>query len=182
MVDLTKIRAQLLGTRYRASEVPAVYECGVYAFFAKPGTFKGLSIDASGLLYVGRSGSSLAGRNHFTHKQSGFSSLRRSLGALLKNELKLRALPRAPGLSPRNIQNYRFHDEGEECLTNWMEDHLTFSFAVVRGDIKAVEKALIADLQPPLNLTDWPNPEVRYVMDLRAVCAGEARASQTGAR
>ena len=63
-----------------------------------------------------------------------------------------------------------------------MEDHLTFSFAVVRGDIKAVEKALIADLQPPLNLTDWPNPEARYVMDLRAVCAGEARASQTGAR
>jgi hypothetical protein len=54
--------------------------------------------------------------------------------------------------------------------------HLTYGFAVVADDLKAVEQALITELRPPLNLIGWPNPQEPYLLrTLRNVCRDEAR-------
>jgi hypothetical protein len=58
------------------------------------------------VLYVGMTESSLEVRNHFTHKHSGFSTLRRSLGALLRHELGLWPIPQRAGTV--EIQRYEF--------------------------------------------------------------------------
>jgi hypothetical protein len=173
------IKAQLLERRYNAGEIPAVDGAGVYAFFLlTPGTLAGVSIVSSGLIYLGMTDSSLDARNHFLHPHSGFSTLRRSLGALLKKELNLHARPRASGPSPTNVRNYRFgfDDDGEEQrLTKWMKEHLAYGFVVVSHDTEKVERALIAELCPPLNLTGWRNPQGQSLRALRNICAEEAR-------
>ena len=53
--------------------------------------------------------------------------------------------------------------------------HLTYGFAVVADDLKAVEHTLIMELRPPLNLIGWPNPQEPYLRTLRNVCRDEAR-------
>ena len=46
-----------------------------------------------------------------------------------------------------------------------------------RPDVARLQKALIATLQPPLNLTGWPNPQRRHPRALRAICRDEAALS-----
>ena len=175
MVPLSTIKGRLLGTRYRADAVAGVGGEGVYAFFlAEPGALAGLSIEPSGLIYLGKS-SNLEARNHFAHRDSGFSTLRRSLGALLKEELRLQAIPRGPWRSRNDLRYHRFRDKDEQRLTDWMIAHLTYGFAVVADDLKAVEQALITELRPPLNLIGWPNPQEPYLRTLRNVSRDEAR-------
>jgi hypothetical protein len=119
--------------------------------------------------------SSLDSRNHFEHDNSGFSSLRRTLGALLKSKLRLRAIPRAQGPSKTNVTNYRFTEAGERKLTKWMKQNLMYSYTPVKLDIISREKDLIKSLEPPLNLTGWRNPQRNDLKLLRAKCRDEAR-------
>jgi hypothetical protein len=175
--DLKAIEAKLLGLRYQAGEVPHVDDCGVYAFFiTNPAALSGVTVNAAGLLYVGMTESCLDVRNHFTHQHSGFSSLRRTLGALLKQELALQAIPRATGRSLKDIENYRFTEKNEVQLTEWMTKHLAYTFAVAAGkEVVRVEDRLIKTMQPPLNLNRWPNPQGKHLRALRDVCRDEAR-------
>jgi hypothetical protein len=176
MTNTAGIKAQLLGRQYRAEEIPAVDSAGIYAFhLTTPSALPGVSIELPGIIYLGMTDSSLEVRNHFTHKHSGFSTLRRSLGALLKTSLALQAIRRGSGPSRINVQNYRFRDADERRLTEWMTANLTYGFAIVDHDASAVERALIAELRPPLNLTHWPNPQRRPLRALRDVCRQEAR-------
>lgn len=86
--------------RYRWDERPSNRAAGIYAYFIeRPDELRPISVPADGLLYIGMTNSSLDARCHFEHVHSGFSSLRRSLGAILKSQLQLRALPRSPGAS-----------------------------------------------------------------------------------
>lgn len=133
-------------------------------------------------LYVGRSDSSLAARCHFDHAHSGFSTLRRSLGVLLQNELDLVPRPRAPGPSRSNLLNFRFDDAGEARLTQWMRDTLQYAHAAVDENVAAVEKDLIASLQPVLNLTGWKNPNRSVLKSLRAEAVRRAAAAMDRAR
>jgi hypothetical protein len=73
-------------------------------------------IPPSGLIYVGLS-NGLEQRNYFRAKNSGFHSPRRSLGAILQEQLRLRAIPRGSGLPSTNLTHFRFTDEGEARLT-----------------------------------------------------------------
>ena len=136
---------------------PPVDGSGVYALFlARPSTLPLIAAASSSVLYFGMTESSLKVRNHFTHEHSGFSTLRRSLGALLQ----LHAMPRAPGPSKTNVTNFRFSSASEERLTRWIKEHLAYGFALLDQDIPGIERALIAELQPPLNLTafgGWHN-------------------------
>jgi len=176
MTNIAGIKAQLLGRQYRAEEIPAVDGAGIYAFhLTTPGAFSGVGIESAGIIYLGMTDSSLEVRNHFTHAHSGFSTLRRSLGALLKTSLALRAIRRGSGPSRTNVQNYRFRDADERRLTEWMTANLTYGFAAVGHGTRAVERALIAELRPPLNLTYWPNPQRRSLRALRNICRQEAR-------
>src|SRR6266436_6152859 len=73
---------------------------GVYAIFLRsPGLLAPFVEGDDGLIYIGSS-SNLADREfeqHFSSKSTGFSTLRRSVGALLRSVLVLKAIPRAPG-------------------------------------------------------------------------------------
>jgi hypothetical protein len=177
VTDYKAIKAMLLSRRYLAKTIPSENDVGVYAFFlTNPSALDGITIDQSDLLYLGMTKSSLDVRNHFTHQHSGFSTFRRSLGAILKQKLHLQAIRRAPGPSPTNTSHYRFLDADEVRLTRWMTDHLAYSSALVKkNEIKVVESRLIKDMQPLLNLVGWPNPQRGYLRALRKVCCDEAR-------
>lgn len=84
MADLSTIKTQLLGRLYRADDIPATPDTGVYALYLSDlHALEGIEVDPFGLLYVGMTEDSLEIRNHFAHKNSSFSSPRRSLGAIV---------------------------------------------------------------------------------------------------
>src|SRR5690606_38136879 len=83
------------------------------------------------LIYVGIAKKSLRSRDietHFKPGQTGFSSLRRSLGAILKTELKLSAQKR--DLYPKKLRadKYKFDEQGEAKLTTWMFENLKMGY------------------------------------------------------
>lgn len=167
-----------LGPRFRWDERPSSREAGIYAYFLEsPDALRLISVAANGLLYIGMTESSLDARCHFDDPHSGFSTLRRSLGAILKDRLRLRALPRAPGPSRTNVLNYRFDADGEARLTHWMRENLTYSYRETTGNIAAAEKDAILSACPPLNLKGWKNDQRDEIKRLRAVCAAEASLS-----
>jgi hypothetical protein len=173
---LDAVWASLLASRCRGDAIPRMAGRGVYALFLRPmATLPGLEAGPDGLLYIGMTDASLEERNHFAHADSGFSSPRRSLGALLKQQLGLQAVPRGSGPSPTNLRNYRFTPEGETRLTDWMTAHLDYAFTILDRAIRANEDRLIGLWQPPLNLTGWTNPQRRQMRALRDLCRSEAR-------
>ena len=100
---------------YRPEDIPTISKPGLYELYINdPKALNSIRVGPSGLLYIGMTQSSLDSRNHSEHDNSGFSSLRRSLGALLKSKLHLRAIPRAQGSSKTNVTNYRFTEAGEQ--------------------------------------------------------------------
>lgn len=148
---------------------------GVYALFLVDGhALPGLQVQEADPIYIGIS-SNLARRqirNHFDSTKTGFSTVRRTLGALLKNELRLTARPRGQGTGQRDFTNYRFDLQGELRLTEWM--HRYVHVAVLSGEeFVAVEKELISFARPPLNLTE--GPDSARIKELRQLCAREAR-------
>ena len=145
---------------------------GIYALLLDdPDQLSDIDLPESGLLYVGMSGK-LSGRDHFHVRHSGFSSPRRTLGALLKARLDLRAEPR--DWSGRNFASYRFSGHGEAVLAEWMAEHLRLAVHSEQ-DANATERDAIRALQPPLNLKGWANPQKSRIMECRRACADEAR-------
>lgn len=168
----TELADQLFETRCPLSKLPEQQGPGVYAFFLNdPVQLTPIESDPSHALYVGMTDQCLSARNHYAHPDSGFSTFRRSLGAILKDRLRLTLTCRSKG-SEANF--YRFTNEGENRLTQWMETHLYGSQVALSDDILAHEKTLIRELRPPLNLTGWPNPQRRMIKLLWAACATEA--------
>ena len=172
--DLQKSRAAISG-------LSAPPRSGVYGIFVHPparlANFVG---NSDGLVYIGLS-ANLATREfemHFESASTGFSTLRRSVGALLKSELSLRAIPRSGGMAESNVRNYRFDPDGEARLTAWMCQNLEVGIHVT-PHYEQLETAIVERLMPILNLTKWPNPNRPEIKRLRKVCADEARASRT---
>lgn len=167
---------EALRKRRRAADIPATSDLGVYALYlSDPLALDTIEVDTSGLLYIGMTEDSLEVRNHFGHKDSAFSSPRRSLGAILKKELKLIAVPRGLGRSEKDMTHFRFADGGEKELTKWMVKHLEYGFSLLEHGIADVERELIECLRPPLNLDIWDNPQRKAIKRLRKECADEAR-------
>ena len=155
-----QILDKLVANQPSPHDLPAKPEPGVYALFLTPrGALPGIAEPGSGALYI-RSSSNLAQREfdtHFAAGETGFSTVRRSLGALLRDELSLKPGPRGTGTSKTNYTNYRFDEEGERRLTDWMREHLRVA-VVATSSPPEVEAELIAVAHPLLNLTGWPNP------------------------
>ena len=165
----------LSSNRDSVANIPDHPDPGVYAIFAKdPDRLPGIVLPSSGLGYVGRS-SNLERRNHFKAIHSGFHSPRRSIGAILKTELCLTAIPRAPGASETNYKNFRFTDDGEQRLSQWMRSNLEYAIYPFDGDINQLETQLIRENEPPLNLTKWRNPQKQKIQALRNTCKEEAK-------
>ena len=175
MIDTESVFRSLSNRRFRPDDIPEHPEPGVYAIFAAQlECLPGIVLPPSGLVYVGQS-SDLAHRNHFRMAHSGFSSPRRSLGALLKSPLRLQAAPRSSGHSKKNYENYRFAGDGEERLTAWMRCNLSYAIYPYNGDTENLEKQLIKENAPPLNLTYWRNPQKKQIQTSRKACKQEAR-------
>jgi N-carbamoylputrescine amidase len=142
----TGIEDELMGTRYSPGEFPEQKGPGLYAVFLKKDS--SLSVieveDNSRLLYIGKSESSIEVRKHCSYPNSSASTLRRSLGAILKQdpkqELKLSAFPCGfkRNAGPKDIQNYRFDEKGEKELSEWMNKNLEFSYLLLGRDINSI--------------------------------------------
>ena len=171
---------RLSASRCSPKDVPTIHKSGVYAFFlASEAAFSQVVTDASRLLYIGKTKSSLAERNHLLHKASGFSTPRRSIGAILKQEIRLQSVPRSLGISGSNIANFSFAPDGEKRLTDWMMSHLNYGLVAVK-DPDSIEKRLISEQRPPLNLNGWKNPQGRHIKALRKLCKLEASRAASG--
>ena len=180
MPDTSAVFRFLLDNRFCPDDIPRHMNAGIYAIFA--GSLQclpGVVLPQDGLLYIGQSGS-LSGRDHFRMESSGFSSPRRSLGALLKSELQLTAEPRSAGRSPVNYRNYRFGGDGESRLSKWMNQNLMCATCPLDSDVQRMERQLIREYEPPLNLIGWRNPQKGMIQNLRRVCREEARIVRSG--
>ena len=190
-MDTQAVFHYLCENRRSADDIPDHKGPGVYAIFAAcPDCLPGIKLPQSGLVYVGH-GKDLAKRtgDHFTaqknrpsspRQKNRPSSPRRSLGALLKSKLGLKAEPWSGGRSESNYRNYRFADNGEEDLSAWMRRNLRCAIYPFNGDTGALEKQLIEENEPPLNLKDWPNPYKEEIEKLRKQCREEAKRTLSG--
>lgn len=149
---------------------PAVY--GIFA--SEPDCLPEIQFRSTDFLYIGKTGD-LIRRGHFESGKTSRSTLRRTLGALLKQELGLRAYARGHGRVSMDFANYRFDEDGEENLTQWMNTKLCIGFSIVVNNVIETEKRLIRYCEPVLNLTLWPNPHTKKIRALRRICADEAR-------
>jgi hypothetical protein len=176
---LKEILTQLSDTAAPIDQLDLPAAPGVYGWFLAPDArFGQISNPGGEAVYIGKSGN-LAQREfdtHFAPGKTGFSTLRRSIGAILKQELALKCRPRGTGTSKTNYTNYRFDDAGEKRLSNWMIKNLWVgAYALDRDSLKTYEDGLIGLACPPLNLNGWANPDARSIRELRKACADEAR-------
>jgi len=159
---------------------------GIYGFVLADKSTLGQFGQGGQLLYVGISKDSLHSRDfnqHFKAGQSGRSTLRRSLGAALKDKLRLKAIPRGGASDTKRFDNYKFTADSEERLTAWMLQNLKIGYWVFTDtmDYKLLrqhEDAVIRELRPTLDLdprTKKLNPLADALTALRQVCKDEAK-------
>lgn len=169
----------LQSSRAPTDPLSAQFDSGLYALFlVEDGSLAEYEVQPDQPIYVGAS-RNVAKRefdNHFNSSGTGWSTVRRSLGALLKDNLKLVARPRSRGTSPQDYYCYRFKPDGEDRLTEWMKKNIHVAVqAISLDEYQGIEVDLIATARPLLNLTGWTNPNAPKIKRLRKVCADEAR-------
>jgi hypothetical protein len=133
-------------------------------------------------LYVGKAEESLAARDirtHFMDGRTGQSTVRRSLAALLARRLDLHGVPRNPA-RPAHFSNYGLSPGDDQKLTEWMKESLRLAVWLkpdaLDMELVDIERAVLARLQPPLNLKDVLTPWTRNIKEARKLLADEARA------
>jgi hypothetical protein len=137
------------------------------------------------IIYVGKAETDLKTRDiktHFKNGKSGSSTLRRSLGATLK-ELNLTPIPRScKEKSAKRFTNYKFTDDGEERLTEWMRQNLSLSYWEWQGsveDLRKMEPEIIKKLCLILNLQNNPYKKwISEIKGLRTVCRDLAKSNK----
>ncbi|WP_426575038.1 GIY-YIG nuclease family protein [Aquihabitans sp. McL0605] len=128
---------------------------------------------------MGKAERSLVSRDVATHYgtgKTGHSTLRRSVGALLADQLGLVAQPRNLA-KPAYFSSFAFEPKGDAQLTQWMLEHLRLATwapqqPVVLDD---VETEVLRALLPPLNLDKVRTPWRPLVSSRRRSMAAQAR-------
>jgi hypothetical protein len=152
-------------------------EPGIYAvsFCGESFPFAGYKPKKNEIIYVGKTESSQQSRDadtHFASGRTGTSTLRRTFGALLLEELKLKPLPRSQtDIEAGRTSFYKFNDESEIKLTSWMRKNLALAFypyAKSAIDIDSLETQIIQALIPILNI-DKKNPANLYTGAIKAL-------------
>jgi hypothetical protein len=175
-ISPNELVALLVASKVPIDRLPAPPDAGVYAMFLDGADIPGLSARSDSPIYVGSS-ANLAQREfetHFVSRSTGFSTLRRTLGALLKEELGLVSRPRGRGKTKQDFLCYRFEAEGEDRLTDWMKAHIHIAVHPMADEVSA-ELGLIFLAHPPLNLTGCANPDATEIKRRRKICEDEAR-------
>ena len=163
-MGMEKVIGELRRTRGPIGTHGFPKKSGIYALFLKKGSdLKGYSVTNDGLIYIG-STDNLAERaqeNHFNSDSTGFSTLRRTLGAIMKEDFSLRTIPRSPGPSETNYKNYKFIATGERLLTDWMRNNLEIGYCSIFEDYEKIEKEMLKSLCPitTVRLTTRSIPE-----------------------
>lgn len=159
---------------------------GIYAIGCNAEMFPLLSakdIKKGKIIYIGKTLSSQEKRDEKTHFKSGGtknSTLRRSLGAILREKLQLIPIPRSyTEKTEKRFTNYCFDERGEKLLTEWMRDNLSLSFWEFEGsvnEIEAIETDIIQQLIPILNLkNNNKNLWKEEIKALRKTCSELAK-------
>lgn len=128
---------------------------GVYALYLRDGSkLPGIIPGQDGLLYIGKAAGTrgFEGRCHFNGASASHSP-RRSLAALLMDELKL--VPRPVYHADGEYKSWKLELPSEKVLDQWMHDNLLLAIEV-REDAALHEQELIWAHCPPLNLRDCP--------------------------
>ncbi len=192
MVDqnVLKIVNQLKRTLHSYKEIdsfstkPGIYAIG-FNGWEFPLSSAQVKVKNGEIIYIGKTQSSQESRDKKTHFNNGgtkSSTLRRTVGAILREELELVPLPRSnTEKTEKRFVNYRFDKNGEELLTGWMINNLSLSFYEFRGgvdEMKNLEIAIIGHLKPIFNLkNNTENPWKGEIESLRRKCSELARSS-----
>ncbi|MBB2150559.1 GIY-YIG nuclease family protein [Pedobacter gandavensis] len=158
---------------------------GIYAFMLKDNASLKEFGTQHQIIYVGIAKESLKKRdlgNHFKSSSTGSSTLRRSIGAILKEELSLIAFSRNGTNNKREILNYTFNDAGNNTLTKWMLKNLIIGYwkdghSIPYSKLRSLEEDVIKILKPTLDLdarTKKYNVLANHLDNLRKVCREEA--------
>lgn len=159
MGDVAQVTGRLLVQPVGLTEAATVLPAGpgIYAWWARPEVlpeFTGLTNPVAGelrLLYLGLA-TNLRRRIVINHlKQSGSSTLRRTLAGLLLNE---------QGYRTTWTDRVVLVPDDEARLTAWMTEHLRLTWAE-HPDPHTIEMDLIASLAPPLNVDGAAKGDVR---------------------
>ncbi|WP_163543482.1 GIY-YIG nuclease family protein [Occultella kanbiaonis] len=157
---------------------------GLYAFYGNDRAWADLGLSPAfddEPLYVGKAERSLNGRDvgtHFAAGETGSSTVRRSLAALLVDALALVAVPRNLA-KPDGSANFGLDHASEIRLSNWMEQQLSLAtWSEPEGtNLDEIETAVVRLLHPPLNLDKVQEPRTRLRAARRRM-ANTARAWQ----
>ena len=151
----------LAGNRHRRIEAEGLVakSPGLYAFYGDDYAWSDLGLTPAlrdQPLYVGKAEKSLNGRDvgtHFATGKTGSSTVRRSLAALLADQLDLIAVPRNLA-KPDGSANFGLDPASDARLSDWMEQRLWLATWVSTGDaaLDDVETVVVLQLRPPLNL------------------------------
>lgn len=183
---LDEIVKSILANAKSVNEHLVYPDCpGIYAFFLNESSHLKEYGKPNQTLYVGIAKNSLKNRdlgNHFNSKSTGSSTLRRSIGAILKEEFSLKAFSRNGTNSKRELLNYKFNEEGERLLTDWMTANLIIGYwedenSISYSDLRDWEKKVIKFLKPILDLdkrTRKYNIFADKIDGLRQICRAEA--------
>lgn len=170
-----------------AAHVPS--KPGLYAIYGDEQAWRdlGQAPRTEHALYVGKSQGSLASREMGDHfavlpgqaARTRKSTVRRSLAAILRHQLKLSALPRTPS-NPESPSLYSLSEGGDLRLTLWMHERLRLAAWTKRvqlstRELKTIEKAVIELWSPRLNLDHNPQPWTHLRVERKAM-ANEVRA------
>lgn len=142
--------------------LPARGVSGVYGCY-----FKNLPIskehykhncEGKALLYVGASDNRLRERlGVHTKRDASRSTLRKTLGCLLKKELGIE-------LRVQRDKRIWFGDEGEALLSQWMADSLFVHWSEINRPMD-LEGELIDKLYTPLNIQENPDHPFRSILE-----------------
>lgn len=150
---------------------------GIYALFYFGNTFplKDYRHSENEIIYIGKTLKSQKSRDadtHFKSGKTGSSTLRKTFGSLLCNQIDLIPIPRSQSdIDKKRFAHFKFDNISEEKLTKWMETYLGLSFYPYpksAAEIDMLETLLINELVPILNI-DRKNISNQYYTHIRSL-------------
>ncbi len=133
-------------------------------------------------IYIGKTESSQEKRDaktHFKSGKTGSSTLRKTIGSLLRKKYNLKPIVRSTSdILKRRFSHFKFDDISEDIISEWMKNNLALSFYEYpksKNEIEKLETFLIQKLIPILNIDKNPsNPFSKTLKKMRKESANLA--------
>ncbi len=173
-----EIIQQLKTSRKKYLEVSTFSKLpGIYAvfFFGEHFPIENIKPAPDEVIYLGKTESSQEKRDaktHFKSGKTGSSTLRKTIGSLLRNKYNLKPIVRNNSdVLKRRFSHFKFDNDSEEIITEWMKNNLALSFYEYpesTSKIETLETTLIQELIPLLNIDKNPsNPHLNLLKQIR---------------